>query len=222
MSSAFSHKHVWDAIDALAQKRGLSTSGLAKLAGLDPTSFNPSKRVSKDGRERWPSTESLAKVLHATGETMDGLMGSVKKSASTLSPRDDVSLPFMQLSENDQVQFATLNPTGSSKTALTENAQWERTRFPALTDEKSFVVEVIGHYLAPKYNAGDILIVSPNAELRQNDKVLGQLNSGAKFSGKFLRKTESQIELSDFSGTQMRKIFKDDIQWIGRIMWASQ
>ena len=63
-----SHSAIWDAIDALARRHGLTTSGLAKIAGLDPTAFNPSKRVSKDGRGRWPSTESIAKILEATNE----------------------------------------------------------------------------------------------------------------------------------------------------------
>ena len=47
-----------------------SASGLAKRAGLDPTSFNKSKRVTGEGRPRWPSTESLAKVLEATGASL--------------------------------------------------------------------------------------------------------------------------------------------------------
>lgn len=66
-----SHSSIWAAIDDLAKRHGLSASGLARRAGLDPTSFNPSKRVAKDGRARWPSTESLSKVLTATGEPFE-------------------------------------------------------------------------------------------------------------------------------------------------------
>ena len=64
----FSHADLWNALDRLAAAKGLSPSGLAKLSGLDPTSFNKSKRLSNDRppRPRWPSTESLAKVLTAT------------------------------------------------------------------------------------------------------------------------------------------------------------
>ena len=60
------HEDVWRALDTLAAENGLSASGLAKRSGLDPTTFNPSKRHMPNGRERWPSTESLAKVLAAT------------------------------------------------------------------------------------------------------------------------------------------------------------
>ena len=56
----YTHRDIWRAIDRLAQTFGYSPSGLAKQAGLDPTSFNKSKRQSADGKPRWPSTESIA------------------------------------------------------------------------------------------------------------------------------------------------------------------
>jgi phage repressor protein C with HTH and peptisase S24 domain len=65
------HGQVWGALDRLAERAGLSPSGLARRSGLDPTTFNKSKRVTPDGRERWPSTESLAKALAATGSSID-------------------------------------------------------------------------------------------------------------------------------------------------------
>ena len=65
------HDRIWSAIDALAERHGLTPSGLARRAGLDPTVFNPSKRIGSDGRPRWPSTESIALILDATGETVE-------------------------------------------------------------------------------------------------------------------------------------------------------
>ncbi len=61
------HSDIWRAIDRLAREYGLSPSGLARRSGLDPTTFNKSKRTSRDGKLRWPSTESIAKILTATG-----------------------------------------------------------------------------------------------------------------------------------------------------------
>jgi len=43
------HPQIWRAIDALAARHGMSPSGLAKLAGLDPTTFNKSKRGAANG-----------------------------------------------------------------------------------------------------------------------------------------------------------------------------
>ena len=57
------HAQIWSAIDRLAARAGLTASGLARRAGLDPTTFNKSKRMTAAGRARWPSTESIAKAL---------------------------------------------------------------------------------------------------------------------------------------------------------------
>lgn len=73
-----SHEDIWNAIDRLAQAFGYSPSGLAKQAGLDPTSFNKSKRTSPDGKPRWPSTESIAKVLSVTGATMSEFISLIE------------------------------------------------------------------------------------------------------------------------------------------------
>ena len=75
------HADVWAAIDQLAKDYGLSPSGLARKAGLDPTTFNKSKRVSPDGKPRWPSTESISKVLDATGATIRDFTRLVESGA---------------------------------------------------------------------------------------------------------------------------------------------
>lgn len=64
------HAELWYGIVNLAKSKNMSCSGLARFAGLDATTFNKSKRFSKYGQPRWPSTYSLAKVLNATGITM--------------------------------------------------------------------------------------------------------------------------------------------------------
>ena len=69
----FTHDEIWSAIDRLAESKGLSASGLARLAGLDPTAFNRSKRISPNGKPRWPSTESLSRILAVTECTMSEL-----------------------------------------------------------------------------------------------------------------------------------------------------
>src|SRR5690606_26417624 len=80
-----SHNRVWAAIDALAERYSLSASGLARRAGLDSTAFNKSKRLSSDGRPRWPSTESLAKIIEATNSSVDEFFALVEDRAKPLA-----------------------------------------------------------------------------------------------------------------------------------------
>ncbi|MFQ6778255.1 MAG: hypothetical protein ACLRFI_03085 [Alphaproteobacteria bacterium] len=65
------HNDVWQAIEKFAMEHGMSCSGLAKSSGLDPTTFNKSKRWSKEGQPRWPSTNSISKILASTGSKLD-------------------------------------------------------------------------------------------------------------------------------------------------------
>src|SRR3546814_15713875 len=83
------HKAIWAALDGLAEKYGLTASGLARKAGLDPTTFNRSKRISRDGKQRWPSTESISKVIDATGASVAEFMDlpSENDGGSTIGHR---------------------------------------------------------------------------------------------------------------------------------------
>ena len=64
------HQLLWKGIEKLAKQNGLTCSGLAKLSGLDATTFNKSKQFSPDGTPRWPSCNTIAKIIHATNITM--------------------------------------------------------------------------------------------------------------------------------------------------------
>lgn len=64
------HKDIWQAIDNFASMQKMSCSKLAKISGMDATTFNKSKRWSKYGQPRWPSTSSIAKILNSTGKTV--------------------------------------------------------------------------------------------------------------------------------------------------------
>src|ERR1700689_2209827 len=79
------HAQVWSAVDRLAARAGLSASGLARRAGLDPTTFNKSKRVTPQGRTRWPSTESIAKALAATSTPFDAFVGLIEPARGTIT-----------------------------------------------------------------------------------------------------------------------------------------
>lgn len=110
----FTHKQIWQGIDRLAAGNGYSPSGLAKQAGLDPTSFNKSKRISPDGKPRWPSTESIAKVLSVTGATMSDFISLIdenkKTVANDLNEKDMAQKTAQILLDTESVLFNTKEP----------------------------------------------------------------------------------------------------------------
>ena len=130
------HAQLWTALDRLAARAGLSPSGLAKAAGLDPTSFNKSKRITRLGRERWPSTESVAKALTATNTGIDvfvQLIGETGETVSQVLPR---------------IRYADIEKPQSSgrfdDAGIPVGKGWDELPFPALDDENAYAIEVSG------------------------------------------------------------------------------
>jgi phage repressor protein C with HTH and peptisase S24 domain len=74
------HEDIWKAIERFANNHKMSCSGLAKNSGLDPTTFNKSKRWSKEGQPRWPSTLSISKILSSTGSNIEEFARLVQPS----------------------------------------------------------------------------------------------------------------------------------------------
>ena len=60
------YEEVWQAIEKFAVEHGMSCPGVAKGNGLDATGVNKIKRWSKCGQQRWPSSNSISKILSAT------------------------------------------------------------------------------------------------------------------------------------------------------------
>lgn len=209
-----SHRALWEALDKLAERHGLSASGLAKLAGLDATAFNPSKRISKDGRERWPSTESVAKVLEATSETFDSLLSGGLAYTQGSGPNRAVPLlGFAQAGSGGYFDAAGF-PAGQG---------WDEVRFPELGDGSTYALEVTGDSMQPLYRDGDYIIVSPSEQLRRGDRVVVKTRDGEVMAKILHRRTEKQIELHSINPAHSPRVFKpEDIDWIARILWASQ
>ena len=155
------HDQIWTALDRLAARAGLSPSGLAKRAGLDPTTFNKSKRVTSDGRERWPSTESIAKALAATADSsIDTFVQLIGDEAG--GGRSVPLLGFAQAGASGAFDEAGF-PAGKG---------WDEVALPAVDDEHAFALEISGDAMTPAYRDGDIIVVSPGAPIRRGDRVV--------------------------------------------------
>ncbi|MBD5391750.1 hypothetical protein HDR66_03010 [bacterium] len=60
------HTEIWNAIDAFVESQQMSCARMARFSGLNSTTLNKSKRRTRDGKDRWPSMHSIAKMLDAS------------------------------------------------------------------------------------------------------------------------------------------------------------
>jgi phage repressor protein C with HTH and peptisase S24 domain len=213
MPTMLTHPQVWGAIDRLAARYGFSASGLAKKAGLDPTSFNRSKRITPEGRPRWPSTESIAKVLQATGASIDEFITllSQKKGRRPTKP-----LAVIGLAEAAAAGYFDARgfPAGPG---------WDVLPFPNVHDEHAYALEISGHSMGPLYRKGDIIVVSPAAPVRKGDRVVMKTKSGEVTAVELKRKASKSVQVVALTpGHRDRTLPTSDILWISRIVWSSQ
>jgi phage repressor protein C with HTH and peptisase S24 domain len=212
------HEDIWRAIDTLAAENGLSPSGLARKAGLDPTSFNISKRRTGDGRFRWPSTESLSKILAATGARMDEFTALVMGARA---------MPESRTRMRTRIPLIGLAQAGGSgffdDGGYPAGAGWDEVELPQTGDANAYALSISGESMEPVYRPGDAIIVSPAAPVRAGDRVVARAADGAVMAKLLLRRTATRIELASLNPAFPDLRFAaDEILWMHRIIWASQ
>jgi phage repressor protein C with HTH and peptisase S24 domain len=201
------HAQVWSAIDRLAKGAELTASGLARRAGLDPTTFNKSKRITPEGRARWPSTESIAKALTATGTPFATFVTLIEPGTAAAAR----AVPLLGFAEAGAGGYF---PAGEG---------WDEIAFPAVTDEHAYALEVSGQSMEPAYRDGDVIVVSPSAPIRHGDRVVVRTKAGEVMAKELKRKTAKSIELKSLNAQHPdRTLATTDVLWIARILWASQ
>jgi phage repressor protein C with HTH and peptisase S24 domain len=212
----FTHDQVWHGIDRLARERGLSASGLARRAGLDPTTFNPSKRVTKQSKPRWPSTESLAKILSATETSLDAFVAMMADRPADAVPVISHRLRCIAMDQADR-------PDAFDDSGFPLGQAWDEIDFPNLDDPHAYALEVHGDALLPAYRDGDLLIVSPVASIRRRDRVVLKTKAGPILGGTLLRRTAQRIEIAPFAKElEAQMLPVKEVAWLVRILWVSQ
>ena len=189
------HKDLWNTIDQLARVNGYSASGLAKKAGLDPTSFNKSKRISADGKARWPSTESISKILAATDTTMAeflALMGEEvapaakqeEKAPQAPAPAPAPTAPAYKIPLIQDIH--AIDPE-----AFNEEGgliRGDATTYFTLPDvrmqisDEAWAMVITGSSFAPYFQEGDIMLVDPHGPARAGDPFLIRRRSEEKLA----------------------------------------
>jgi phage repressor protein C with HTH and peptisase S24 domain len=214
-STMLAHEEVWTAIDTLAERNGLSPSGLARRSGLDPTTFNKSKRFAPDGRPRWPSTESIAKILTATETSVQDFFG-----ASTPRIRNEaagLSVPLLgEAHAGFDVPGTAAGPAAAPHPARVIH-------FPDQRHEPLYALTVIGDSMQPLYRDGDILFVSPNATMTPGDRVVVKLRE-SQLAVKILSERQgARFRFHAVNPDHSDQWFDTgDVSWMAKIVYATQ
>ncbi|MHC8508721.1 MAG: S24 family peptidase [Rhodospirillales bacterium] len=207
------HADVWRAIDRLAEEHGLSVSALARRSGLDPTTFNRSKRIGIGGKLRWPSTESVSKVLASTGAGVTEFVGYITEADDTGVFRN---IPLIGLAQAGDEGFF-------DDAGYPAGAGWDEIPFPGFGDPHAYAVEINGDSMEPVFRDGDIAIVSPQASIRRGDRVVVKTKEGEILAKELRRRSARRIDLASLNPEHGdREVEAADVEWIARIVWASQ
>ncbi|WP_027285764.1 S24 family peptidase [Rubritepida flocculans] len=215
------HDDIWRAIDSLAAEHGLSPSGLARRAGLDPTAFNPSKRVGPDGRARWPSTESIAKVLGATGAGIETFASLVSGGSSLSGQGRGARGPARRI---PLIGFAQAGGEGFfDDGGFPVGGSWDEISLPEIGDPNAYALEISGDSMAPVFRDGDVIIVSPAAPIRRGDRVVLRTRKGEVMAKELRRQSAKRIEVASLNPAHPDYSFDlQDVAWMHRIIWSSQ
>jgi phage repressor protein C with HTH and peptisase S24 domain len=206
------HAQIWNALDRLAARNKLSASGLAKKAGLDPTTFNKSKRITPEGRQRWPSTESVAKALAATNTKVDTFVTLITDGVRPV------------ISTVPLIGFAQAGDGGHfDDSGFPVGRGWDEIELPHVTDEQAYALKIQAESMKPTYRPGDVIIVSPSSPIRKGDRIVVRTRDGEVMVKELRRRTSKTIELKSLNAEHRDRVFPvNDIDWMARILWASQ
>lgn len=204
------YEQVWDAVDKLAKLHGLSPSGLAKKAGLDATTFNKSKRMRHDGKKRWPSLDSINKILEACNISFEQFYQLIDED---LTPKPN-GIPF--------VTYSDLSTHASIKTSKLITEKWDKVQFPD-SSVNLYAINLDTADFEPLYRKGSTLVATKDLEVRKGDRVIVLLHNKNPLIKEFKHRTTSTIVFGDIlNPSQETQVKINDIRLINRIVWAEQ
>ena len=203
------YEQVWEAVDKLAKLNGLSPSGLAKKAGLDATTFNKSKRTRPDGKKRWPSLDSLNKIIEVCDISFDEFFA--------LSEDNDIeknshSIPY--------IEYSRLLDHEDNISITSDKNSWQRIHFPDGHDNL-YALDINTDDFAPFYRCGTLLILSQESEIRCGDRIVVHTDNNIIIH-EFVRRTATTLELKDILSAEKLSLKVENVRFVHRIVWASQ
>lgn len=191
----------WESLEKIAEREGIALSTLARQAGLDKTSMLPSKRYNLNGAMKWPSTETIGRVLNS-------LNISVQEYGAILAGTADakVSLPAVTLSDLKEAW------TGLG---VKEECKWSEIMLGSPRGKNNWVV-LIDSDRDPILPEGTTVVADDDTEPRPNDRVV--VVSGDQTGiYKFRRLMKTHLVVSSVDGRETSQIPIEDVTKISRV-----
>ena len=204
------HDGIWTAVDRLAAREKISPSALARKSGLDPTTFNRSKRLSRTGKPRWPSTESIAKILDATATPLADFVCLMHDDTAANMPSRMRCLDLARTALADHFD-AGGGPAGD---------EWYDLPFPGTGDRRAFALAVTDDSMAPAFRRGEIVVVSPGSPPRQGDRVAVCDIAGRVILRDLVRRTARRLTLARCDGNGDLALDPVEVRWCWRVIWT--
>lgn len=200
---------IWATIDRLSRERGWSVSHLAKLAGMDSTAFNKSKRVDTSGKTRTPNTDTLIRTAEVLGLTMAEFFSVVEDGVNG-------AMRIPMISDEEALDDRNWEDNGSLG-----RFSFPRLSFPQLTGGVHFAIRLTTDALLPVYRKNAVLVMSPEAEARAEDRVGVKVKNGYVF-GEYVVEYSRRVVVSDLKTKEEVTVPIPSRTFIHRISWASQ
>ena len=223
-----SHNQIWEALDRLAERHELTPSGLARARRPRPdllqqieTAFRrwaaalALDGIDRQGARRHGREHGAVYGFHAAGRRLSKQPAGQQENAF---PPQGGSIPLLGFAQAGAGGFFDDGgfPAGQG---------WDVVDFPAAPSQKAgvYALEVQGESMMPLYRDGDVLIVEPGAQVRRNDRVVVRTNEGEVMAKVLLRQSPRSIELLSLNPEHPNRTLElSDVDWIARIIWASQ
>ncbi len=166
-----------------------------------------------EGKLRWPSTETIAKILSATGDSLNEFIAQMGEDKTAVLALRIPVISFARAGDEGYFDYAGY-PTGKG---------WDEVLFPQITGAHTFALEISGDSMAPVYCDGDTINVSPNADIRRGDRVVVKTRDGEVMAKELVRQSARKVELVSLTHPRRsRMLDAEKIAWIARIVWAGQ
>ena len=225
----WNHESVWGAIDALADAASAESIG-ARQEGRPRRHRLQSVQAPRprpDKRPRWPSTELIAKMLAATGETLENFVGLARGKEPSRSRAH-------QIGRHDWRDFlagAAPRICAGRRRRLLRRRRFSagtglgRDRTSRLRRRIRLCAQSHGRVRCCRfYRDGDVIIVSPTARVRRGDRVVVKTHRrrGDGEGPETPERHGAGACLVQSEPCRRASSPARDVDWVARILWASQ